>query len=91
MSTQNSSINISTTSSRIMLSSKSTSIPLFQLKYSIFKEHEAHGYHVFLLYTSSPREITSSINTRTLENVHRNHFSVKHKLFKIRTLKFKSF
>ena len=74
MSTQNLVIDISTTSSRIMLSSKNTSIPLIPAKIAHILGARSLQLPCFLLYTFSHREITSSINTRTLENVHCNHF-----------------
>ena len=50
----------------------------------------ARSYHVFLLYTFSHREITSSIN-KGFGKCLPQSFSVRRELFKFRTRKFKSF
>ena len=74
MSTQNLVVNISTTSSSMMLSSKNSSIHCIPAKIAHILGAHSSQLPCFLLYTFSCWEITFSINTSTSENVRRNHF-----------------
>ena len=53
---------------------KDSSIYVTPGKIAYFLGAHSSQLPCFLLYTFSRREITSSLNTRTSENVHHNHF-----------------
>ena len=75
MPARNSSVNISTIYSRVMLLSFETNHPLIPAKLiHILAKHEVQSYHVFLLYTFSHQENYILYKARTSEDVHHNHF-----------------